>query len=106
GWRHAAFQASAFALAALGAGYAFTIAGGHTGRLLLPDDIVPLTALAIVYLLISRGVLQLIGAGEALDPEFAAAAAETGLGAVLAIFALDHPWNVLAVIPRSEERRV
>ena len=38
------FQASAFALAALGAGYAFTIAGGHTGRLLLPDDIVPLTA--------------------------------------------------------------
>jgi len=98
-WRHAAFQASAFALAALGAGYAFTIAGGHTGRLLLPDDIVPLTALAIVYLLISRGVLQLIGAGEALDPEFAAAAAETDLGAVLAILALGHPWDVLAVIP-------
>ena len=58
-----------------------------------------MTALAIVYLLISRGLLQLVGAGEALDPDFAAAAAEAGLGAVLAIFALDHPWNVLAVIP-------
>jgi HD-GYP domain-containing protein (c-di-GMP phosphodiesterase class II) len=98
-WRHAAFQASTFALAAFGAGYAFTLAGGHVGRLILPDDIVPLTALAIVYLLVSRGLLQLVGAGEALDPDFAAAAAEAGLGAVLAIFALDHPWNVLAVIP-------
>src|SRR5206468_9968153 len=28
-WRHAAFQASTFALAAFGAGYAFTLAGGH-----------------------------------------------------------------------------
>ncbi|MGZ4256987.1 MAG: HD-GYP domain-containing protein [Gaiellaceae bacterium] len=98
-WRHTAFQASTFALAALGAGYAFTLAGGHVGRLVLPDDIVPLTALAIVYLLISRGLLQLVGAGEALDPDFAAAAAETGLGAVLAIFALDHPWDALLVIP-------
>ena len=98
-WRHAAFQASTFALAALGAGYAFTLAGGHVGRLVLPDDIVPLTALAIVYLLISRGLLQLVGAGEALDADFAAAAAETGLGAVLAIFALGHPWDALLVIP-------
>jgi HD-GYP domain-containing protein (c-di-GMP phosphodiesterase class II) len=98
-WRHAAFEASAFALAAFAGGYAFTFSGGHAGRLVLPDDIVPLTALALVYLLVSRGVLQLIGAGERLDPDFSAAAAETGLGAVLAIFALGHPWNVLAVVP-------
>jgi HD-GYP domain-containing protein (c-di-GMP phosphodiesterase class II) len=98
-WRHAAFQASAFALAALAAGYAFELGGEHAGRLVLPDDVVPLVALALVYLLVSRGVLQLVGAGEALDPDFAAAAAETGLGAVLAIFSLGHPWNTLAVVP-------
>ena len=34
-----------------------------------------------------------------LQPDFAAAAAEAGLGAILALFALGHPWNVLVVIP-------
>ncbi|HEY6835766.1 MAG TPA: HD domain-containing phosphohydrolase, partial [Gaiellaceae bacterium] len=98
-WRLAAFQASAFGLAALAAGYAFVLGGGHPGRLTLPDDLVPLIALAIVYLMVSRGLLQLVGGGETLEPDFAAAAAETGLGAVLALFAIHHPWNVLAVIP-------
>jgi HD-GYP domain-containing protein (c-di-GMP phosphodiesterase class II) len=98
-WRFAAFQASAYALASVAAGYAFTAGGGAIGKLALPDDLVPLTVLALVYLLVSRGLLQLIGGGEVLQPDFAAAAAETGLGAILALFALDHPWNVLAVIP-------
>jgi hypothetical protein len=98
-WRFAAFQASAFALASAAAGYAFGLGGGVTGHLALPDDLVPLTVLAIVYLLVSRGLLQLVGGGEVLQPDFAAAAAETGLGAILAIFAFGHPWNVLAVVP-------
>jgi HD-GYP domain-containing protein (c-di-GMP phosphodiesterase class II) len=98
-WRVAAFQASSFALASVAAGYAFGLGGGHSGHLALPDDLVPLTALALVYLLVSRGLLQVVGALEVLQPDFAAAAAEAGLGAILALFALDHPWNVLAVIP-------
>jgi hypothetical protein len=98
-WRLAAFQASTFALAALAAGYAFALGGGHTGRLGLPDDLVPLIALGLVYLMVSRGLLDLVGSGEPLEPDFAAAAAETGFGAVLALFAIHRPWNVLAVIP-------
>jgi HD-GYP domain-containing protein (c-di-GMP phosphodiesterase class II) len=98
-WRTAAFEASAFALAALAAGYAFSVGGGHAGRLMLPDDLVPLIALAIAFLIISRGLLELVGGGETLQPDFGAAAAEAGLGAVLALFALHHPWNVLAVVP-------
>jgi HD-GYP domain-containing protein (c-di-GMP phosphodiesterase class II) len=98
-WRLVAFHASAFALASLAAGYAFLLGGGVVGRLTLPDDVVPLTTLALVYLLVSRGVLELVGGGETLEPDFGAAAAETGLGAVLALFALHHPWNVLAVVP-------
>lgn len=99
GWRNAAFQASAYALASVAGGYAFALGGGHTGHLTLPDDVVPLTALALVYLLVSRGLLQIVGGLEVLQPDFGAAAAEVGLGAILALFALDHPWNVLAVIP-------
>jgi HD-GYP domain-containing protein (c-di-GMP phosphodiesterase class II) len=98
-WRLAAFESSAFALAALAAGYAYTLGGGHAGRLMLPEDLVSLTALAIVYLMVSRGLLELVGGGEAFHLDIRAAAAEAGLGAVLAIFALNHPWNVLAVIP-------
>ena len=98
-WRAAAFQASAYALASLAAGYAFELGGGTVGRLVFPDDLVPVTVLALVYLLVSRGLLELIGGGEVLHPDFAAAAAETGLGAVIALFAVDHPWNVLAIVP-------
>jgi HD-GYP domain-containing protein (c-di-GMP phosphodiesterase class II) len=94
-----AFQASAFALASLAAGYAFQLGGGRSGHLALPDDLVPLTVLALAYLLVSRGLLQVIGGLEVLQPDFAAAAAEAGLGAILALFALGHPWNVLAVLP-------
>ena len=65
----------------------------------LPDDLVPLAALALVYLLVSRLLLQVVGGLEVLQPDFAAAAAEAGLGAILALFALDHPWNVIAVVP-------
>jgi HD-GYP domain-containing protein (c-di-GMP phosphodiesterase class II) len=97
--RQGAFQASAFALASVAAGYAFALGGGHAGHLALPDDLVPLTVLALAYLLISRGLLQVVGGLEVLQPDFAAAAAEAGLGAILALFALGHPWNVLAVLP-------
>jgi hypothetical protein len=98
-WRFAAFQASAFALASAAAGYAFALGGGVAGQLALPDDLVPLIVMALAYLVVSRGLLQLVGSGEVLQPDFAAAAAEVGLGAILALFALNHPWNVLAVVP-------
>jgi HD-GYP domain-containing protein (c-di-GMP phosphodiesterase class II) len=98
-WRLAAFQAAAYALAALAAGYGFLLGGGTTGHLVLPDDLVALTVLALVYLLVSRGLLQVVGGLEVLQADFAAAAAETGLGALLALAALNHPWNALAVVP-------
>jgi HD-GYP domain-containing protein (c-di-GMP phosphodiesterase class II) len=69
------------------------------GHLQLPDDLVPLAVLALVYLLVSRLLLQVVGGLEVLQPDFAAAAAEAGLGAILALFALNHPWNVIAVVP-------
>ena len=74
-------------------------AAADAGHLTLPDDLVPLTALALAYLLVSRLLLQVVGGLEVLQPDFAAAAAEAGLGAILALFALGHPWNVIAVVP-------
>jgi len=98
-WRLAAFQASAYALASLAAGYGFLLGGGTAGQLLIPDDLVGLTVMSLLYLLVSRGVLQVVGGLEVLQADFAAAAAEGGLGALLALAALNHPWNALAVVP-------
>jgi HD domain len=97
--RTAAFQASAFALASVAAGYAFRLGGAYTGALTLPDDLVALAALGVAYLVVARGLLDLLGGGETFQPDLAAAAAETGLGAILALFALDEPWNVLVLVP-------
>ena len=71
-FRPALFQAAAFALASLAAGYAFGLGGGHVHQLKLPEDLVALTALAVVYLVVSRTVLELVGGGESVDPDFAA----------------------------------
>jgi HD-GYP domain-containing protein (c-di-GMP phosphodiesterase class II) len=98
-WRVAAFQSSGYALASLAAGYGFSLGDGTPGHLVLPDDLPALAVLAIAYLVVSRGVLQVIGGLEVLQADFAAAAAETGLGALIALAALGHPWNALAVIP-------
>ena len=98
-WRLALFQASAFALAALAAGYAFVLGGGTPGELSFPDDLVPLTLLAVAYLIVSRGLLQVVGDLEVLQPDFPAAAAEAGLGAVIALCAIGHPWDAVVVIP-------
>ena len=98
-WRLALFQASAFALAALAAGLRVRARRRHAGELVLPDDLVPLTLLAVAYLIVSRGLLQVVGDLEVLQPDFAAAAAEAGLGAIIALCALGHPWDAVVVIP-------
>jgi len=78
-WRSAAFQASEFALAS----------GRRELRLRsrrrdqrpptrAVDDLVPLTVLALIYLLVSRGLLQLIGSGEVLQPDFSGGCAALG----------------------------
>jgi hypothetical protein len=97
--RLSAFEASAYALASLAAGYGFTLGGGHFGHLTLPDDLVGLTVLALAYLLVARGLLQVVGGLEVLQADFGAAAAEAGLGALLALAALHQPWNALAIVP-------
>jgi HD-GYP domain-containing protein (c-di-GMP phosphodiesterase class II) len=98
-WRNACFHSAAFALASLTAGYAFIVGGSHPGELTLPGDLVSLACLALAYHLVSRGLLELVWAGEALELGIGVAAAEAGLGTVLALFALDRPWDVVVLVP-------
>jgi putative nucleotidyltransferase with HDIG domain len=93
------FETATVTLATLAGGYAFLAAGGHTGRLELLADLVPLAALALVYLTVRTTLLQVVAAREAFQPDFVANAGETALGAAIALFATGHPWNLVALVP-------
>src|SRR3954463_1475094 len=93
------FEAATLTLATLAGGYAFLFAGGPTGQLELLADLGPLAALAIVYLTVRTTLLQVVAAHEAFQPDFGAGAGETALGAAIALFATDHPWNLVALVP-------
>jgi HD-GYP domain-containing protein (c-di-GMP phosphodiesterase class II) len=93
------FDASAYAIATCGGGVAFEIAGGDVGSLRLLDDLIALVALALAYLTARALFLDVVRARETFDPRLVASAGETGLGAVLALLAVAHPWNVVVLVP-------
>jgi hypothetical protein len=93
------FEAATVTLATLAGGYAFLAAGGQTGRLELLGDLVPLAALALVYLTIRTTLLQVVAAREAFQPDLVAGAGEAALGAAIALFATGRPWNLVALVP-------
>src|SRR6266566_4943669 len=93
------FRASAFAATTAAAGEAFRFAGGHVGELKLLDDLIPLGALALVYLTVRALLLDLVFAREAFDPRIAWSLGEVAFGVVVALLAIAHPWDVVALVP-------
>jgi putative nucleotidyltransferase with HDIG domain len=93
------FEAATVTLATLAGGYAFLVVGGHTGRIELLSDLGPVVAGALVYLTVRTMLLQVVAAREAFQPDFAAGAGESALGAAVALFATGHAWNLVALVP-------
>jgi putative nucleotidyltransferase with HDIG domain len=108
-WRHVAFNASSFALAAGAGGAAYELAGGRPGSLSVLHDLPELGALALAYWLVNG---LLVGSVVSLTarlpfspvvrdyvrPELSTTA-ELGLGIAIAGFALTQPWAILALVP-------
>ncbi len=93
------FRASAFAVATAAAGVAFRVAGGHVRELELLDDLVPLIALALVYLTARAVLLDMVLAREAFDPRIAWSFGEVAFGVAVGLLAIVHPWDVLVLVP-------
>src|SRR2546423_5224184 len=99
GLRKVLFDAGAYALAACAGGLAFELAGGDVGRLRLLNDVIAVVALSLAYLTVRTVLLDVVRARETFDPRLVTSAGEAGLGATLALLALDHPWNVVVLVP-------
>jgi HD-GYP domain-containing protein (c-di-GMP phosphodiesterase class II) len=97
--RSVAFDASAGAIAACLGGLAFEVAGGDVGSLHLLDDLIALSALALVYMTARALLFDVVRGREMFDPRFVAGSGEVGLGATLALLAIGHPWDVTVLIP-------
>jgi HD domain-containing protein len=93
------FDASAYAAAACAGGIAFRFAGGDAGSLRLLDDLIAVVALGLAYLTARALFLDVVRGRENFDPRLIASAGEAGLGATLALLAMQHPWNVVVLIP-------
>jgi HD-GYP domain-containing protein (c-di-GMP phosphodiesterase class II) len=110
-WRHVAYNASVFALAAAAGGHAFVAAGGSPGAVpSLPGDFLPLGGLAVTYYAVNYLFMSAVVAlhtaqqfwplaREATIDGVAPAAAETGLGFAFAFFVLHEPWSLVALVP-------
>jgi hypothetical protein len=93
------FDAAAVAIAACAAGLAYRAAGGEVGSLQLLDDLIPVVALALAYLTVRAVLLDVVRRRETFDPGLVASAGEAGLGVTLALLAIGHPWDVVALVP-------
>jgi HD-GYP domain-containing protein (c-di-GMP phosphodiesterase class II) len=108
--RRLAFNAAGFALATLAGGLAFELLGGRAGDLRLPEDLLAIAALALVYTAVNTVLVTTIVSlmsntrfGPLLRDTTAAeaqvVAAEAGLGFAFAALVLADPWYVLALLP-------
>jgi HD-GYP domain-containing protein (c-di-GMP phosphodiesterase class II) len=93
------FDFSAAAVTACAGGLAFEVAGGEVGSLVLLDDLIAVVALTLAYLTTRALLVDVVRARENFDPRLIASAGEAGLGTAVALLAIAHPWNVVAVVP-------
>jgi HD-GYP domain-containing protein (c-di-GMP phosphodiesterase class II) len=99
GWKRIFVRAAVLVLTAIAAGTAFELAGGQVGSLRLPDDLVPLVALACGYWGTRWVLVALAFPWHTPPAEAVALAGETALAVLIALLADGNHWNLLALAP-------
>ena len=98
-WSEVVARALALGLAGVAGGYAFVLAGGHTGRLTLPDDVLGLCVLVAAYAA-ARTVAHGLAAGlGSFHPDAPTLGGEAGLALVIALAAVENAWLLAAAVP-------
>jgi HD-GYP domain-containing protein (c-di-GMP phosphodiesterase class II) len=99
GLRAVFFRSAGLAVAAVAGGHAFLLAGGVTGTIRLPEDVLPVVLGGFVYWTGRTVVEGLLKEHAAVHPDFLVGTAEIGLGLVLAVAVADELWLAAAVVP-------
>jgi putative nucleotidyltransferase with HDIG domain len=97
--RTALFRASAYACATAAGGVAFRLAGGHVGQLKLLSGLIPLVALGLAFATVRSMLLNVVLRSESFEPRLAVSAGEVGFGAIVALLAFTHPWDLVVLVP-------
>ena len=98
-WRESAVRAASLGAAAFAGGYAYILAGSHTGTVMLPDDLLGLAVLGMVFSTVKTLVHRLANRATVIETDMLAAAAEVSLGAALAIAAESNLWYAALLVP-------
>jgi HD-GYP domain-containing protein (c-di-GMP phosphodiesterase class II) len=98
-WHDVLARALSLGLAGLVGGYAFRLAGGHTGAVSLPDDVLALCVLVAGYTAVRTIAHGLVVGLSSIGPELRTLAGEAALGLLLALCAVENAWLLVAVLP-------
>jgi HD-GYP domain-containing protein (c-di-GMP phosphodiesterase class II) len=98
-WRESAVRAASLGAAAFAGGYAYILAGSQTGTVVLPDDLLGLAVLGMVFSTVKTLVHRLANRATVIEADMLAAAAEVSLGAALAIAAESNLWYAALLAP-------
>lgn len=98
-WVDVLARALSLGAAGVAGGYGFAVAGGHTGRLTLPDDVLAICVAVAGYAAV-RTIVHGITAGlGSFVPDPRTLAGEAGIALILALGATDDAWLLAAAIP-------
>ena len=98
-WRESVVRASSLGAAGLAGGYAYVLAGGETGSVVLPDDLLGLVVLGMIFSTVKTLVHRLSNRATAIDTDMLAAIAEVSMGAALAVAAESNLWYAALLAP-------
>ncbi len=98
-WRESLVRAASLGGAAFAGGYAYLLAGSDTGSIVLPDDLLGLVVLGMVFSTVKTLVHRLANRATVIETDLLAAAAEVSLGTGLAIAAESNLWYAALLAP-------
>lgn len=99
GWRESGLRAFSLGVAALAGGFAYLLAGSTTGSIALPDDLLGLVVLGVVFATFKTFVVRLPARATSFAPDLLAASAEVALAAAVAIAVEASLWNAALLVP-------
>ena len=99
GWRESGIRALSLGVAALVGGYAYVLAGSKTGSIALPDDLLGLVVLGVVFAVVKTLVVRLPTRATSFAPDLLTAGAETAVAGAVAIAADANLWNAALLVP-------